>query len=143
MASVQLAFVETSVIGDQVILQAGRLNVDGNVDDDLLLPAGFGSVCPLQVAYYGGQIATKAVLVDFAMWCGLYHTTGGTRPAGDLGAGRIWDLGSYVHAMVAPEHPLIWNQGDVVRVLMPEVDVNASPTLDITYRVRVLRLRTT
>lgn len=143
MATITLAQVETSLVSDQVLLFGGRTNVTGDMDDDLVLPAGYGTVVPIQLVLFATGWATMPSLANNGFWAAVYHAVSGSRPAGDLGVSRYLDCGSFVHGLIQPDHPVNLAQGDVIRVVGAELDANVSGTVDITYRLRARRLRTT
>lgn len=46
-----------------------------------------------------------------------------------------------VSALVQPDTPVLWKQGEAIIIRFEEIDTNASPTADLEVYVRVQRLR--
>lgn len=132
----------------QSILAVTYANVDA--DDTLRdgLPPGFGDCLITEVfveAVGAADLPTDALLavsgprVMVEITSGIVDFVGQGRWV--KMAGTTATTAEGVGSHIIPDEPVFWHEGEDLRVDYAEIDVNASPTADVTIFVRVQRLR--
>lgn len=132
----------------QSILAVSYADVDS--DDTLRdgLPPGFGDclITEVLVSVTGAAdlptdalLAVSGPLVQVEISSGVVDFVGIGRWVKNAGTTATTTEGVAAH--IIPDEPVFWHEGEDLRIDYAEIDVNATPTGDVTIFVRVQRLR--
>lgn len=127
---------------EEAILNGAVSNVDGDVDAEFQLPAGFGDCALLEASAVVTSIATLVALTNLSGPCFRLLDA----PAGNIvdvafeGKWTLFKAGAVV-CRASPDQVQFWREQETLRVSFPEIDSNVSPTADLDVVVKVRRLR--
>jgi len=123
--------------------------LDGNRDDDLVLPASVAMCEILEVALLVEVIdvlqATLATESVHGVWASIKSITSAS-PEKDFVGNAKWIVHesgvgtARISAVIKPDNPILWTPDHSLRVAFREVDTDATPTAVATYMVRVQRV---
>lgn len=138
------ALLRSDRAAGQSILSADFLNVDGDFDAVVSLPAGFGDCLILNAQVQINTIATMAASFDNrgVHWqildsaADLARDFLGSSPWYIKGAA---ELTSFIDA----DQLVVWRETEQLHLEWAEVDTNVTPTGDAVVLIRVRRLRQT
>jgi len=127
---------------DEAILNGAVSNIDGDVNAEFELPAGFGDCALMEASAVVTSIATLVALTNLAG--PTFRLLDG--PSGnivDVAFTRRWNLmlADSVSCRAGPDQVQFWREQETLRVSFPEIDSNAVPTADLNVAVKVRRLR--
>lgn len=134
---------------DEVILSAAVADVaGGNLDESLSLPAGLGDVAILSVMVSITSIATVPVTATIPRGVSATITSADAASLVDVVGAAEWVATeglaaafTRARAFIDADALTLWRQGELLRLLGPEMDANASPTGDFAVHVKCVRVR--
>lgn len=129
---------------DQLVVAGAQTDIDGDRNDDYLLPGGVGDVAVMRIEVIASAAAT--ILADASLANAgaraVIITAGGSAVV-NLVALNEW-MRTSATAMVChivPDSLALWRQDERLRIGFPELDTNGVPTLDLSVMVQVVRVR--
>lgn len=132
---------------DEVILFGARTNLDGQVADQYSLPAGFGDCAIMTVLYTLSSIATVKVATSRPDAVVLQILSSDVVNTVDVVGTMEMETDQDGAAAVMlsgqcdPDALVLWRQNEKLSVVHGELDINASPTMDSSLFVKVVRVR--
>lgn len=126
---------------NQVIVGQTSTDIDGDQARSLVLPAGLGQVLISEVEVNVSSIATMIATPEAAKGVQL-RIVDGSGVIRDFLGSATWRVinATRLCAQVIPDTPVIWKDGEAVRLLHQELDTNAAPTADEEVAIRCLRM---
>lgn len=148
MASLALVEVRSYAPNITIVGHQTAAGLDGNKDDDLVLPASVGQCEILEVAVLVEVIdvlqATLLTQAVHGIWASM-KAIGSASPEKDFVGNALWVVHengvgtARISAVIKPDNPILWTPDYSLRVVFREVDTDATPTAVATYMVRVQR----
>lgn len=133
---------------DEVILNAQVLdNAGATIAEDFTLPAGLGDVAIMSVTVGVFNITTAPTVPETPRGVQAFVLTPTSQLVESIGvAPFVWIAGATtvltrVSAFLDPDALVLMRQNETIRLLAPEMDVDASPTGDLELIVKAVRVR--
>lgn len=126
----------------EVVLIGQKANSDGQVSDLLTFPVGLGDLAIMELIIEGGSAATFLAAVAVPVgFCVSVVTPGGVSNVDIVGCAPAHKTGdARFNAYISPGPLVLWRQNEELLVTGPEMDTNATPTVDLTFLVKCVRL---
>lgn len=109
--------------------------------DALLLPPGLGDVAIMELLVLAETLATAVAIAEQSVVAQI-TSPGGSSTVDILGTGKWFRTQALrAAAYVSPDPLVLWHQDERLSIQSPELDSNASPTGDVFYYVKCVRVR--
>lgn len=131
---------------DEVLLTGTAAADAGGADvsDTIALPAGLGDVAIMELMIDASPAATivaDAVLQNLGVRAAVISGDGSTT-VDIVGVHRFYrQAAARAGCYISPDPLVLWRQGELLALTFPELDTNVSPTMDIAYKVKCVRVR--
>lgn len=128
---------------DEIIIGVDNTNVDGDLTDTISLPAGLGDVAVMEIMVEAQgitnflttpELSGLRVSVDSNLNGYIVDIIGTSHRWSQNGAARLV-------MYISPDPLVLWRQNEVLHFVGQELDDDATPTVDLVYRIKCVRVR--
>lgn len=127
---------------DIEMLQASVTDLNGDLDQDYTLPAGFGDCAIMEIYVRAEGFATLITTPELVGVGARVLTTNSSAVVDIIGVSR-WTRtgGALLAAYLSPDPLVLWRQNEVVRLQSWELDSDGAPTIDVHAHFKVVKVK--
>lgn len=128
---------------DEIVMFGSIVNTAGtDINEQFRAPAGLGDLAIMEAIATGLSLATPvAADTNPAAFVDILSSDAAT-VLDIVGVFRWFPVASTsVSAYLSPDPLVLWREGELIRIVSPELDTNATPTGDMNLVVKAVRVR--